>query len=457
MGSHIEDNAGRLSSLQGKALLAVSGGIDSMCLAAACKAAGVDFAVAHCNFNLRAEESDGDEKLVRDWCEASGVQLHVQSFETKEYAATKGISIEMAARELRYAWFAGLCREKGFAALVVAHNANDNAETLILNLLRGTGLKGLCGMAEDGFVEWQGLKMRIIRPLLSVSRADIEAYVKEKAVPFRDDSTNSETLYKRNKIRHKVFPVFSEINPSFLDTISADLAHLRQADAVLDDYFDAAGSRVLTSAEGVLLAVDIKKLLGEKHWQYLLFRLLAPYGFNESTNSEITGWLCSVNRPIGKIFTSSGEKYRLTTTATSLQVFENEEGFSVTVSSPGEYLCGRVKIRVSLEPAPSSTGLVQPLGTIILDASKIPFPFELRSWREGDWMKPFGMKGCKKKLSDVFTGLKMPLPQKQRAVVLSYPGEEGRAAAVVGLRIDDSMKVRPSTREVLRLSIAGCL
>ena len=211
-------------------LVAVSGGIDSMCLLEKVRLAGGPFAAAHCNFKLRGEESDRDEAMVRDYCSRHGILLHVKAFETAAYADEKGISIEMAARELRYRWFGELCKEHGYSAVLVAHNAQDNAETLILNLLRGTGPKGITGMKADGFLpvpEYADIPLR--RPLLGLTREEITEFAVEHSLPWREDSTNCENGYKRNKIRNLVFPVFKEINPSFVRTLNRDMARFSEA------------------------------------------------------------------------------------------------------------------------------------------------------------------------------------------------------------------------------------
>ena len=223
-------------------LVAVSGGVDSMCLMEKVRLGGGPFAAAHCNFRLRGEESDQDEALVRDYCSRYGITLHVKAFDTQAYADEKGISIEMAARELRYRWFGELCTKHGYDAVLVAHNAQDNAETLILNLLRGTGPKGIVGMKADGFLpvpEYANIPLR--RPLLGMTREEIVDFAKEHSLPWREDSTNCENGYKRNKIRNLVFPIFREINPSFIRTLNRDMARFgEQFDA--DKTFSTAES-----------------------------------------------------------------------------------------------------------------------------------------------------------------------------------------------------------------------
>ena len=207
---------------------------------------------------------------------------------------------------------------------------------------------------------------------------------------------------------------------------------------------------VLTYSTGADVCIKIDALLASHNWKYFLFRYLNTYGFNRAVVGEICELLSRTDRPEpGKVFEAA--EYCVATAAGVLEIYRKIEPFSVEVSSEGEYQCGDVRVKVSVEPVPES--LIQPEGTVILDASLIKFPFTLRSWRDGDWMKPLGMRGCRKKLSDIFVDMKMSLPQKSRAVLLEYPGDEGRIAAIVGLRIDESMKVKASSSMVIRLTI----
>ncbi len=255
-------------------LLAISGGIDSMYLANMAPELfpGATFAVAHCNFALRGDESDGDEAFVRAWCAKHGMECFTRRFDTALYAREKGISIEMAARELRYAWFAQLCHpaepdSRGFDAVAVAHNANDNAETLLLNMIRGCGSRGMRGMSEDS-TNADGL--RILRPMLGISREEIQLWAKENAVAWREDRTNADTVYKRNRIRHEVLPVLKEMNPSILRTLRQDMERIAQTDDIAEDYFARAARECLLE-DG--LSVNLKILSGFAHRSWLLFRL----------------------------------------------------------------------------------------------------------------------------------------------------------------------------------------
>lgn len=244
-------------------LLAVSGGIDSIYMAHRAPELwpGASFAVAHCNFNLRSDESDGDEAFVREWCALRGLPLHVRSFQTRQYAAAMGISIEMAARELRYAWFGELCTGCGYDAVAVAHNAGDNAETLLLNLLRGTGLRGITGMRAEGFLPNPGYSgIPLLRPLLGITRAEIEAYAREHALSWREDSTNALCDYKRNKLRNQVFPIFEEINPRFVEALNRDM--VRFADELSSARWEVAPPQPLESdpaAEAASVAFSVSE------------------------------------------------------------------------------------------------------------------------------------------------------------------------------------------------------
>ena len=306
------------------ALLAVSGGIDSICLASLFlnSSAGRRFAVAHCNFHLRGEDSDSDEALVAAWCGRNGVRYHKADFDTEQYASSHNISIEMAARELRYDWFASLCLDNGYYGVAVAHNANDNAETLILNLLRGTGLRGITGMQVETVVpvtrdELSGV--RLLRPMLSFSRKQIEEYVAANSLEYHDDRTNAETVYKRNRIRHLVFPVFESLNPSFLTTFAREMNAFSEVQEIADDYFISVRESVCEPAgKDELLRVNAVRLCHLKHYKYVLYRLLEAYGFRDRLLEPVVRLLESCKTFSGKVFEAPG--YELITAGECLIV-----------------------------------------------------------------------------------------------------------------------------------------
>ena len=306
------------------ALLAVSGGIDSICLASLFlnSSSGRRFAVAHCNFHLRGEDSDSDEALVAAWCGRNGVRFHKADFDTEQYASSHSVSIEMAARELRYDWFASLCKDNGYYGVAVAHNANDNAETLILNLLRGTGLRGITGMqAESAVPVTRGdlSGVRLLRPMLSFSREQIEEYVTANSLEYHDDRTNAETVYKRNRIRHLVFPVFESLNPSFLTTFAREMNAFSEVQEIADDYFLSVREGVCEPAgKDELLRVNAVRLCHLKHYKYVLYRLLEAYGFRDRLLEPVVRLLESGKTFSGKVFEAPG--YELITAGECLIV-----------------------------------------------------------------------------------------------------------------------------------------
>ena len=433
----------------GAVLLAVSGGVDSMVMAdlfLKCLDKS-SITLAHCNFHLRGKESDGDEAFVREWAGNHGLAYRKVDFDTVGYAKSHGLSVEMAARELRYGWFASLCGTEGYRAVAVAHNANDNAETLILNLLRGTGLKGLCGMRESSPLP--GSEALLIRPMLSFSRAEILEYARSQGIHWREDSTNSDSAYKRNLIRNEVFPHFEKVNPAFLETLASDMRHFSQVQAIADDFVaanlpEAVGevspgnwSAVGTSPSAGVICVKVDDLSRLPHWEYLLFRLLEPYGFNESVIGDMVELIKSGKTFSGKEFRSATHVACTSRNSITLEALSGEgrtadlEDDSVEVTGAGEYVVGGVGFEVEVTEIEDFKQLE---GVTVVNLS---FPFTVRPWIAGDWMRPLGMKGRKKKLSDMFNDLKFSREQKDRALVIA--GEGSHVLALLGYRVDISV------------------
>ena len=441
-------------------LLAVSGGMDSMCMADLfLNEIGADsFAIAHCNFHLRGEESDGDEALVKAWADANGVRMHRVDFDTVSYAREHGVSIEMAARDLRYGWFEQLCEEFGYDVVAVAHNANDNAETLMLNLLRGTGLNGLHGMAE--------VSDKIFRPLLEATRKQIEGYVLAHKVPYRHDSSNFESEYKRNRIRNEIFPVFEKINPSFVRTLNREIGYFAEAGSIVEDWCRARMPEVASESREGSLSVSIPSLMSTGHWRYLLYYILQQYGFNSQTIASVEDLLASDRTISGKRFDSP--THTLRTERDKMLVLQNEAAdqgvipdligeLCMPVRGTGIYNCNGVRWQVEELEWSGDMPLRQPGGVLIADADKLLLPFVCRPWRQGDWFVPLGMRG-KKKVSDLFADLKYTSFQKEAALMIVDTRTEGLAeqqhiAGVLGVRIDDRYKVTPQTTRIMRLTI----
>ena len=483
-------------------LLAVSGGVDSMCMADLflCSASGVRFALAHCNFHLRGEESDSDEALVREWAGGHGIIFIKKDFDTLGYAASKGISVEMAARELRYGWFAEVCRERGFAAVAVAHNANDNAETMILNMLRGTGVKGMTGMRRSAPLP--GSDARIIRPLLGFPRKDIHEYAVSHGLRWREDSTNADSAYKRNRVRNEVFPIFERLNPSFLATLGEDMERFAQVQSIADEYFSSVSAETVRLGDGGLPVVDHRKLTAKKNWEYVLFRILEPFGFGSPAVADLASVLKGGGTVSGRTFVA--KEYLAVTSAREIwvkrlcgsgdghfdrlsdrsvpvtvpvvrqgsptvvrqgsptvvrqgsptvvrqgsptvvrQESPTIEAAEITIEGPGTYSLDGVEFSVSLSGDVRNVRTAP--GETRFDTAKIPFPFKVRHWRNGDWMRPLGMKG-RKKLSDLFVDLKFGLPEKEKALVIADEGSH--VQALIGCRIDDSVKVTEESSSV---------
>ncbi len=425
-------------------LLAVSGGVDSMCMADLFFNSAIvrRVALAHCNFHLRGEESDSDETLVREWAGSHGSIFIKKDFDTLGYAASKGISVEMAARGLRYAWFAEVCRERGFSALAVAHNANDNAETMILNLLRGTGVKGMTGMRRRSPLP--GSDATLIRPLLGFPRKDIHEYAVSHGLRWHEDSTNADSAYKRNCVRNEIFPLFKRLNPSFLATLNEDMERFAQVQSVADEYVRSVSAEVVRSGSDGLPVIDHRKLKRKRDWGYVLFRILEPFGFASPVVADLADLLRRGGTVSGKTFVS--DEYSVVTTAGEIVIYQAAglvEEAVLTIEDPGTYSLDGIRFSVSLSDDVKNVRADS--GEIKFDTAKIPFPFTIRHWRNGDWMRPLGMRG-RKKLSDMFVDLGFSLPEKRKALVIV--GEGSRVLALIGHRIDDSVKVTKGTSSV---------
>ena len=424
----------------GRVLLAVSGGIDSMTMADLFlhSALRPSLAVAHVNFQLRGADSDGDAALVRGWCEANGVPFFCKRVETFQHASDRGISIEMAARELRYAWFAELCLKEGFNFLAVAHNLDDNAETLLLHLLRGTGLRGLSGIRETAPLPGaEGV--RIIRPLLDFTRQEIEAYAVRSGVAFRVDATNADTSIARNRIRHEVFPQMAAVNPSFRQTFRREMQHFAQAEKLLDEVFEAARPALVREQDGVL-HIDIPALLAKAEPGWWLYKLLDGCGFNVDQLAQIEA---ALDAQSGKEFLS----------ATCRVVKDRNELRVYPFTAGPDDLTALLDVR-TFNVTPGFDPRKKPDDVLFVDADLVRLPLSARPPKEGDRFRPFGMHAGSRLLSDFFTDLKLDREQKRREVVVTTTNENGDEiiVAILGRRIDDRFKITAQTRTVAAIS-----
>ena len=406
-------------------LVAVSGGRDSMVLAEKVRREGGPFAVAHCNFRLRGAESDADEALVREWAERHGVTCHVRAFDTEAVATAEGISIEMAARKLRYRWFGELCRKHGYEAVLTAHHAGDNVETFFLNLLRGTGIKGLTGMKADSFLpdpEFSGIPLR--RPLLGLTRAEIDSFAAQWKVPYRDDRTNAENTVKRNKLRNQVFPVLREINPSFEKTLAEDMERLSMVSAIADDYYRENASLLWDGKR-----IDTALLRTFSHWEYLLYRILEEDGLSAPLIAQATDIVRSgvSGKRAGPFVSAAGRLVR-------------------------EGSAGVPEITVTEEAWEPGRSPVMPAGVLAVDADKVHGELVADRWVAGDWIRPLGMRG-RRKLQDWFKDRHFSLVDKRQAVIVRDSGltDAHHVVAIAGHVIDDTYRITADTRRIYRI------
>ncbi|MHC1705080.1 MAG: tRNA lysidine(34) synthetase TilS [Tenuifilaceae bacterium] len=420
-----------------KILLGVSGGIDSMVMLSLFHKSGFEVVVAHCNFSLRAEESDADEELVVHECGLMGIKLHRIRFDTQKYALDNKLSIQVAARNLRYNWFNSLCSEFGFTKIAIAHNRDDVAETVIINLTRGTGLKGLTGIKAT-----HGL---IIRPLLFAGRDEITRFALQNGISYRNDSSNASTKYARNRIRHNVIPELEEINPSAKASIASTAKHVQQAWDLVERYLSDARIK-LCKTEGDGLFISIKGLKKEQFCSLFLVEELTPYGFTPDSIEQIVD---SLDSQPGKIFYSM--THQLLRDRDNLIITERKEldQTIVTIENDCKSIDQPVKLNFAIIENSESYKIPYDSSMAVIDYDKLIFPLTLRHWQPGDKFVPFGMEGFKK-VSDFLIDKKVPLTQKEKVFVL----ESGdNIVWVVGVRIDDRYKV---TKQTKRNWLATC-
>ncbi|MCQ2111208.1 MAG: tRNA lysidine(34) synthetase TilS [Bacteroidaceae bacterium] len=419
-------------------IIALSGGADSVALLRTMLHEGYSCLAVHCNFHLRGEESMRDEKFVRNLCATLSVPLHVEDFETEEYARAHGISIEMAARELRYSLFERLRQENNAERIAVAHHRDDSVETMLLNLIRGTGIRGLGGIRP--------LNGNIARPLLGVSRADIESYLEELGQDFVTDSTNLLTEYRRNRIRHNVIPLLKEINPSVEKSLIQTAENLRQAYTLYNIAVTQAKHRILTEDQGIL-AIDTAALFNEPAHETIAFEILSPFGFNDQ---QIHDMLDASKGTPGKQFLSA--THILTVDRNRLLAREIRKPFDpvcITVQSACTPQTVTLTDGRSLEFSlhPSGTEIKRDSSIAMLDADLTGNTLVIRQVQPGDSFMPFGMKG-QQTLSDYMTDRKYSLFQKQDQIVIC---NSSGIVWVAGQRIDDRYRLTSATRTILQI------
>ena len=414
-----------------KLLVACSGGIDSVVLARLLKELKYNISLAHCNFSLRGNESDADEKFVISLADKLSIPIHHKKLDTEHFKKANKVSTQMAARELRYRWFDELCKKHSFDFILTGHHIDDEIETFLINLSRGTGIKGLIGIPETNH--------KVIRPLLTLSRNDIYEYASKHNISWREDSSNETTDYLRNKFRLEVIPNLKETNANFLMGFKKTTAHLKSSLSLVSDYMELIKKLVLTIKKASI-EIDIAKLKDLPNTDFLLYELLSPYGF--TSWNDISNLL---NAQSGKQIYS--EKYRLLKNRDGLILAEktkikNEHIYYINegdtiLKSP--FLCNITQVDEVLELSPNN---------LYVDFEKLVFPLKLRLWKDGDYFFPSGMKG-KKKLSKFFKDEKLSLIAKEKVWVLL---SENSILWVVGMRSDGRFKVDDKTKHILKIT-----
>ena len=410
-----------MKELSGKLILALSGGIDSMVLADMLLQSKADFVLAHCNFHLRGEESNGDEKFVREYAERNGLTLYVKQFDTMAYAKEHGVSIEMAARDLRYAWFEELRQQLGYDKIAVAHHADDQLETFFINLLRGAGIRGLKGMRP--------VNGNIIRPLLDKSREEIHQYAIENGIKWREDHTNAETQFLRNKIRHELLPVIDSISKEGRASILKSISHLASENELYRELVDEKLFQIVKKDGEVQKTSHLSPLTPQ-----LLFEWLRDYGFN---SDQVHFIYEAMNGQPGTSFFSPTHKVTI-----------ERDGVELTP------ICQHDNTQVELvyEQHPNDDNFVIDKSPEVaqLDYDKLTFPLKLRIWQAGDRFYPLGMKGSRL-LSDFMKDLKFTTRQKEECQVLTTAKDE--ILWVVGRRVDERFKVTDKTKSILKIQM----
>lgn len=437
-------NIHHLFAKEGIYLVALSGGADSVALLLALLDIGVRVEAVHCNFHLRGEESDRDEQFCKDLCCKYNVELHLVHFDTREYAALHHVSIEMAARDLRYAYFERLRSDMGAEAICVAHHRDDSVETVLLNLVRGTGLRGLRGI--------QPKNGNIVRPLLCVSRDDIECFLDSIGQDYVTDSTNLHDDVKRNKLRLDVLPLLETLNPDVRQSIFRTSLRVGEALKMFDAAMTESVAKVFAENSLGGGAINLQTLLSQPSPEYVLFEILGRFGFTSRQVDDIYASIGACG--IGKVFSSS--EYDLLFDRDQL-VVEKRKGEAerqrvIRIPEPGSYVFGdELRVKAVEEECGADYKPSRSNSCVCLDAAELAFPLTIRHIAKGDRFMPFGMHGQSKLVSDYLTDRKKNAFEKRAQLVLC--DSKGRIAWLVNERIDDRFRISDKTQKAVRISV----
>lgn len=421
-------------------LVALSGGADSVALLLALKKLGYNIEAAHCNFHLRGEESDRDEDFCKKLCHKLDIKLHLAHFDTQTNASLHGISIEMAARNLRYNYFEALLKDINASAVCVAHHKDDSAETLLLNLVRGTGIEGLTGIKSKN--------NRIVRPFLCVRRNEIINYLEQQNQSFVIDSSNLVNDVQRNKIRLDVMPLLQTINPLVVEHLNQTGEYVEEATAILNTTLEQMQDRVVLLKTEERTIVDIERLEKEQSSNYLLWYILKNYDFNTAQIKQISYGL---KTSVGRVWESATHALTINNNKIIVEPLFTCDSKEYRLIEEGLYhLNSKLSIEIKKEPYSIDNGFSKDPKDVWIDADKVVFPLSVRLIKEGDRMIPLGMKGSKL-ISDILTDTKVSYFDRQRQYVLL--NNDQQIIWLVGRRIDDRYKITSSTKTVLKIKL----
>ena len=422
-----------------KILLTVSGGVDSMVMMSLFAASGYRFGVAHCNFQLRGQESDEDEALVAEQARRYGVELFNRRFDTQGEMERTGESMEMAARRLRYTWFRSLCDEHGYNVIAIAHHINDSIETFFINMLRGTGLRGLTGISVQAG--------RIVRPLMFATRKDILDYATAHRIPYREDSSNRSTKYLRNKVRLGIVPMLREINPQFTTVMRRNISRLTDAQTFIDRSVELIRRDAMTE-QGGLYTLHVDRIDASLPLGYVVYEILnSMFGFKGDTVDALGHALQQNNtgrRFYSREWVATIDRGRIVIGRIA------DEDTCMTQVEQGvlRSYCGSSVLHYEYCDIDMIDSVTTPDNVALVDADKLRFPLTLRRWQQGDWFVPFGMSG-RKKVSDFLIDAKVSMAEKSRQFVL-LSGDD--VVWLVGRRADDRFRLTRQTENVLKIT-----
>lgn len=432
-------NRHELFTRQDKILLTVSGGVDSMVLMSLCVNSGYNIGIAHCNFGLRGQESDEDEIMVQETARRYGIECHNKRFDTLGEMDRTGESMEMAARRLRYEWFHQLSEDFGYTVIAIAHHVDDSIETFFINMLRGTGLRGLTGISKQ--------VGRIVRPLLFATRKDILEYAHLKHITFREDSSNLSTKHLRNKIRLGIIPRVREINPRFSFIMQRNVDRLTAAQRFIDGAIDNI-FRDVAEIKGDLCTLHIDRIADSGSRDFVIYEILnSRFGFKGDTVDNLCKALKAES--VGRRFYSRNfVAYADRGNIVVSPIEENDLCEMPIRKNQSRAYCGNSLLYFDICEADSLDTFHVPDNVALLDLDKITFPLILRRWKDGDSFTPFGMNG-RKKVSDFLIDQKVSMAEKERQFVLLSDNE---IAWLVGRRTSDDFRITDKTDKVLRIT-----